>query len=42
LLEQTFDKVGDAFDLSLEHRLISNNSRQKDEHDRMITIRSKL
>ena len=42
LLEQTLDKVEDTFDLSIEHRLINNNSRQKDEHDRMITIGSKL
>jgi hypothetical protein len=42
LLEQTLDKVEDTFDLSIEHRLINNNSRQKEEHDRMITIGSKL
>jgi hypothetical protein len=42
LLEQILDKVEDTFDLSIEHRLINNNSRQKDEHDRMITIGSKL
>jgi exopolyphosphatase / guanosine-5'-triphosphate,3'-diphosphate pyrophosphatase len=43
LLEHIFEKVGDIFDLSIEHRLINNNTnRQKGEYGRMITVKSKL
>jgi exopolyphosphatase / guanosine-5'-triphosphate,3'-diphosphate pyrophosphatase len=41
LLEQTLDKIGSIFDLSIGYRLINNNNKQNDEDNRIITIRSK-
>jgi hypothetical protein len=49
LLEQTLDRVGSTFDLTMEFRLINNNnnnnnnsgSKQNHEQNGLITIKSK-